>query len=97
MSILYDPKDRGFPEALSALDRCQIAMLRELAHSTDGRLVLKGGMAMRVAVGSTPDQRDALTQARWEEMTLNVAQTVQQWVTQAMQPQAVLADPMRPQ
>lgn len=52
MSILYDPKDRGFSPALSAIDRCQIAMLRELANSTDGRLVLKGGMAMRVAVGS---------------------------------------------
>ena len=52
MSSLYDPKDRGFPEALSAIDRCQIAMLRELAHSTGGRLILKGGMAMRVAVGS---------------------------------------------
>ncbi len=52
MSVLYDPKDRGFPEALSVIDRCQIAMLRELASATDGRLVLKGGMAMRVAVGS---------------------------------------------
>lgn len=52
MSILYDPKDRGFSEALSAIDRCQIAMVRELANSTDGRLILKGGMAMRVAVGS---------------------------------------------
>ena len=52
MSILYDPKDQGFPEALSIIDRCQIAMLRELANATDGRLVLKGGMAMRVAVGS---------------------------------------------
>jgi len=52
MSILYDPKDRGFSEAMSAIDRCQIAMLRELANSTDGRLILKGGMAMRVAVGS---------------------------------------------
>lgn len=52
MSNLYDPKDRGFSEALSAIDRCQIAMVRELANSTDGRLILKGGMAMRVAVGS---------------------------------------------
>jgi hypothetical protein len=49
---LYDPKNRGFPEAMSLIDRCQIAMLRELAISTDGCLVLKGGMAMRVAVGS---------------------------------------------
>ena len=52
MSILYDPNDRGFPEALSVIDRCQIAMVRELASATGGRLVLKGGMAMRVAVGS---------------------------------------------
>lgn len=52
MSTLYDPKDKGFSEALSAIDRCQIAMVRELAQSTDGRLVLKGGMAMRMAVGS---------------------------------------------
>lgn len=52
MSILYDPKDRGFSDAMSAIDRCQIAMVRELANSTDGRLILKGGMAMRVAVGS---------------------------------------------
>ncbi len=52
MSILYDPKHRGFSEALSVIDRCQIAMVRELANSTEGRLVLKGGMAMRVAVGS---------------------------------------------
>lgn len=52
MSNLYDPKDRGFSEALSAIDRCQIAMVRELANSTAGRLILKGGMAMRVAVGS---------------------------------------------
>jgi hypothetical protein len=52
MSVIYDPKERGFPEAFSVIDRCQIAMLRELAHASDGRLVLKGGMAMRVAVGS---------------------------------------------
>lgn len=52
MSILYDPKNRGFSEALSAIDRCQIAMVRELANSTQGRLILKGGMAMRMAVGS---------------------------------------------
>jgi predicted nucleotidyltransferase component of viral defense system len=58
MSDLYDPKDRGFSEALSTIDRCQIAMLRELASATDGRLVLKGGMAMRVAVGSMRLTRD---------------------------------------
>ncbi len=52
MSILYDPKDRGFSGGLSSIDRCQIAMVRELANATDGRLILKGGMAMRVTVGS---------------------------------------------
>jgi len=52
MSILYDPNDRGFSPALSAIDRCQVAMLRELAHAHEARLILKGGMAMRVAVGS---------------------------------------------
>lgn len=52
MLNLYDPNDRGFPEALCGIDRCQIAMLRELAHSSSARLILKGGMAMRVLVGS---------------------------------------------
>lgn len=52
MSILYDPKERGFSEALCSIDRCQIAMLRELANSGAARLILKGGMAMRVTVGS---------------------------------------------
>lgn len=52
MSNLYDPHARGFSEALSVIDRCQIALLRELANASDGRLILKGGMAMRVAVGS---------------------------------------------
>lgn len=48
MSILYDPKDRGFSEAMSAIDRCQIAMVRELANSTDGRPTLKGEMTLNV-------------------------------------------------
>lgn len=58
MSYLYDPKERSFSEVLSAIDRCQIATLRELANSTDGRLILKGGMAMRVAVGSMRFTKD---------------------------------------
>ncbi len=33
-------------------DRCQVALLRELSMQGGGRLVLKGGMAMRVSVGS---------------------------------------------
>jgi hypothetical protein len=32
-----------------------------------------------------PDQRDALNQARWEEMTLNVARAVQNWVNISLQ------------
>lgn len=57
MSFLYDPQDRGFPDAFTMIDRAQIAMLRELA-SADARLVLKGGMAMRVVVGSMRLTRD---------------------------------------
>ncbi|MDD5029946.1 MAG: nucleotidyl transferase AbiEii/AbiGii toxin family protein [Rhodoferax sp.] len=52
MSILSDPIDRGFSPGLSVIDRCQIAMLRELSHAHESRLILKGGLAMRVAVGS---------------------------------------------
>lgn len=52
MSVLYDPQQLGFSQGLSIIDRCQIAMLRELAHAHDSRLILKGGMAMRVVVGS---------------------------------------------
>ena len=52
MSNLYDPKDKGFSERISAVDRCQVAMLRDLATlAVEGRLILKGGMAMRVSVG----------------------------------------------
>lgn len=53
MTILYDPKSQGFNESMSSIDRAQVAMLRELASlSTDGRLILKGGLAMRACVGS---------------------------------------------
>ena len=51
MSSIYDPQSRGFPEAFAAIDRAQIAMLRDLA-SADARLILRNGMAMRVVVGS---------------------------------------------
>lgn len=51
MSALYDPRDRGFSEPFYVIDRAQVAMLRELA-SAQARVVLKGGMAMRVMVGS---------------------------------------------
>jgi len=51
MSSFYDPQGRGFPDAFTTIDRAQVAMLRDLA-SADARLILKGGMAMRVVVGS---------------------------------------------
>ncbi len=51
MSSFYDPQVRGFPAAFTTIDRVQVAMLRDLA-SADARLILKGGMAMRVVVGS---------------------------------------------
>ena len=51
MSSFFDPQGRGFPDAFTTIDRAQIAMLRDLA-SADARLILKGGMAMRVVVGS---------------------------------------------
>ncbi len=51
MSTLYDPRVRGFPETFTVIDRAQVAVLRDLA-SADARLILKGGMAMRVVVGS---------------------------------------------
>ena len=52
MSNLYDPKDKGFSAQMSAVDRCQVVMLRDLAAlAAEGRLILKGGMAMRASVG----------------------------------------------
>jgi len=45
MSNLYDPKDKGFSAQMSAVDRCQVVMLRDLAVlAAEGRLILKGGM-----------------------------------------------------
>ena len=51
MSSFYDPQNLGFPDTFTTIDRAQVAMLRDLA-SADARLILKGGMAMRVVVGS---------------------------------------------
>ena len=51
MSTLNDPKDEGFPDNFTVIDRAQVAMLRDLA-SAESRLVLKGGMAMRIVVGT---------------------------------------------
>jgi predicted nucleotidyltransferase component of viral defense system len=50
--MLYDPADEGFSPRMCAIDRCQIALLRELTMHYDARLFLKGGMAMRALYGS---------------------------------------------
>ncbi len=52
MSTIYSPKAKGFSEPLHTIDRCQIALLREIASLSGQRLVLKGGMAMRASFGS---------------------------------------------
>lgn len=52
MSTIYSPKEKGFSEPLHIIDRCQVALLREIANLSGHRLVLKGGMAMRASFGS---------------------------------------------
>jgi len=52
MAAIYSPADRGFEARLAAIDRCQIALLRELVGLYGPRLTLKGGMAMRAVFGS---------------------------------------------
>lgn len=52
MARLYTPSENGFSAQLEAIDRCQVALLRELASHHGARLILKGGMAMRAAFGS---------------------------------------------
>lgn len=52
MTTIYSPSERGFDERLSAIDRCQVALLREIIGQYGGRLTLKGGMAMRAVFGS---------------------------------------------
>ena len=52
MAALYSPSERGFDERLTAIDRCQVALLREVVGQYGGRLTLKGGMAMRAVFGS---------------------------------------------
>jgi predicted nucleotidyltransferase component of viral defense system len=51
MATIYKPSDRGFDERLTSIDRCQIALLREVVGQYGQRLVLKGGMAMRAVLG----------------------------------------------
>jgi predicted nucleotidyltransferase component of viral defense system len=52
MAAIYRPSDRGFDERLTSIDRCQVALLREVVGQYGQRLVLKGGMAMRAVFGS---------------------------------------------
>lgn len=52
MAVLYTPSEKGFDQRLEAIDRCQVALLRELSGQLGSRLILKGGMAMRAAFGS---------------------------------------------
>ena len=52
MTTIYSPAEKGFDERLASIDRCQIALLREIASDHGRRFTLKGGMAMRVVFGS---------------------------------------------
>lgn len=53
MATIYSPTEKGFDERLTLVDRAQIALLREVMSELGaGRLILKGGMAMRAVVGS---------------------------------------------
>ncbi len=58
MTTIYDPAESGFDERLGRIDRCQIALLREIAAAYGPRLTLKGGMAMRAVFGSMRLTRD---------------------------------------
>lgn len=58
MTTICDPAESGFDERLGRIDRCQIALLREIAAAYGPRLTLKGGMAMRAVFGSMRLTRD---------------------------------------
>lgn len=51
-TTLYSPRDVGFSNEKHIIDRCQVALLRAISQEAGARLVVKGGMAMRVAFGS---------------------------------------------
>jgi hypothetical protein len=51
MPSIQDPVALGFSASTESIDRAQVAMLMEIARA-EPRLILKGGMAMRVVVGS---------------------------------------------
>ncbi|MDO9147082.1 MAG: nucleotidyl transferase AbiEii/AbiGii toxin family protein [Hydrogenophaga sp.] len=52
MSTIYSPLDVGFDRRMHVIDRCQVALLRAVSNEAGDRLLVKGGMAMRVAFGS---------------------------------------------
>lgn len=52
MGTIYSPSELGFSSEFHEADRCQVALLRSVAAVSAGRLLVKGGMAMRVAFGS---------------------------------------------
>lgn len=51
-TTLISPDDQGFDPEFASVDKAQIAFLREIQREAGGRLILKGGMAMRAVVGS---------------------------------------------
>lgn len=71
MSTIYSAADKGFDERLSIIDRAQIALLREVMSELGaGRLILKGGMAMRAVLGSMRLTKD-IDFDRDPKLTLN--------------------------
>lgn len=52
MGAIYSPSEKGFDDRLTAIDRCQVALLREIVNQYGPRLILKDGMAMRAVFGS---------------------------------------------
>lgn len=52
MGTIYSPLDVGFDQRMHTTDRCQIELLRSISNEAGDRLLVKGGMAMRVVFGS---------------------------------------------
>ena len=71
MATIYSPAEKGFDERLSLIDKAQIALLREVMSELGaGRLILKGGMAMRAVIGSMRLTKD-IDFDRDPKLTLN--------------------------
>ncbi|MBT2305472.1 nucleotidyl transferase AbiEii/AbiGii toxin family protein [Variovorax paradoxus] len=58
MATIANPADKGFDSSVAVIDRAQLALLREIQSEAAGRLILKGGMAMRTVVGSMRMTKD---------------------------------------